>query len=194
MGGDVSNIARWVMARVEVLGGLCGASVNYGGVRGTGAAALQGVELAGYLAGLGPEATALAMAKYMGDEASLVKLRRAVGFWVDGVAMREGWYGKGSFRPALVHVAVNEVVSPSICKRCSGVGFLAARVCVKCNGSGHVCMSDRSVSESLQLPFESFRRKWRERYGRVLCLVQSFDADVQLAVSRQVCADMHIGF
>ena len=42
MGNGVTIIARARMARVEVLGGLCGASVNYGGVRGSGAGARQG--------------------------------------------------------------------------------------------------------------------------------------------------------
>lgn len=184
------------MARVEVLGGLCGASVNYGGVRGSGAGALQGVELAGYLAGLSQPATWLAMAKYMGDDNSLVSLRRYVRTWVIDLASREHWFDGVVAMPHLVlsDLPVDEVVAPSVCKRCHGVGFVSAKVCGKCGGSGHVLMSDRGVAARLDMHPEAFRRRWRDRYGRVLSLVQGFDSDVQRAVSRQVCADMEIGF
>ena len=184
------------MARVEVLAGLCGASVNYGGVRGSGVGALQGVELAGYLAGLNQPATWLAMAKYMGDDNSLVALRRYVRSWVIDVSISERWFGTEFALPhqLLSDLPVDEVVSPMVCKRCAGVGFMTAKVCPKCGGSGHVLMSDRFVASQLELHPEAFRRRWRDRYGRVLSMVQALDADIARAVSRQVCADAGIGF
>lgn len=183
------------MARVEVLGGLCGASVNYGGVRGSGVSTLQGVELAGYLAGLGPEATALAMVKYMSDDQSMPRLLGLVCSWVNGLAYRERWFADYNNYPLcnlMADLALIEVVSPAVCGRCRGVGFVGGRSCVKCKGSGHVYMSDRSVSESLRVPWSTYRRVWRDRYGRVLSRVQSFDDDIHRAVARQVCADMDI--
>jgi endonuclease YncB( thermonuclease family) len=55
-------------------------------------------------------------------------------------------------------------------------------------------MSNNAVAESLGMHHEVFKRHWRDRYGRVLAKVQSFDAEVNRAVSRQVCADMQIYF
>ncbi len=184
------------MARVEVLGGLCGASVNYGGVRGSGAGALQGVELAGYLAGLSQPATWLAMAKYMGDDDSLVRLRGYVRTWVNGQSLNEGWFGGDDdmTRVLMADLPVTEVVSPMVCKRCNGVGFVSAKTCPKCGGSGHVLMSERSIASRLDLHPETFRRRWRDRYGRVLAMVQALDADISRAVSMQVCSDAGINF
>ncbi len=196
MAGGVWTIRRLSVARVEILGALCGASVNYGGVRGSGVGALQGVELAGYLSGLNQPATWLALAKYMGDDDSLIRLRGYVRTWVNGVSMREGWFGGDDdrVRRLMADLPVTEVLSPMVCKRCSGVGFVTHKVCTKCGGSGHVLMSDRSVASQLDLHPEAFRRRWRDRYGRVLSMVQALDADISRAVSRQVCADMAIGF
>jgi hypothetical protein len=183
------------VARIEVLGALCGASVNYSGVRGSGALALQGVELAGYLAGLGPAETALAMAKYMGDDASLLSLRILVCGMVDDISFNEKWFsGFEGFqlKQDMAELAIEEVVSPAVCKRCDGVGFVGARSCLKCHGTGHVAMSNNAVAESLRMHHETFKRHWRDRYGRVLAKVQSFDAEIHRAVSRQVCADMEV--
>lgn len=184
------------MARVEVLGGLCGASVNYGGVRGSAAGALQGVEAAGYLSGLSVPATRLAMAKYMGDDVSLVWLKRYVRTWVIDLAVTDRWFDDPTALPNQVfyELPVSEVVSPGCCKRCNGVGFVSSRVCVKCNGSGHVLMSDRSIARELCMHPEAFRRSWRDRYVRVLAMVQSLDAEVCRSVSRQVCNDAGLGF
>lgn len=196
MVNGVINILRLIMARVEVLGGLCGASVNYGGVRGSGVGALQGVELAGYLAGLSYPATWLAMAKYMADDDSLSKLRCYVRSYVRALSVAEQWFGDSLAMPhhLLSDLPVHEVVSPMVCKRCHGVGFVTAKVCVKCGGVGHVLMSDRSVASKLELHPEAFRRRWRDRYGRVLAMVQALDADVSRAVSLQVSFDSGIGF
>lgn len=182
------------MAKVEILGALCGASVNYGGVRGTGAGALQGVELAGYLCGLDKPSTWLAMAKYMADRDSLVKLTGFVRALVKDTAQRDDWLDADDFRLLLMaDLPVMEVVSPLVCKRCHGVGFVRAKLCCRCGGVGRVLLSDRYVAAELGLHPEAFRRRWRDRYGRVLSTVQALDAEVSRAVSRQVCADMGVG-
>lgn len=184
------------MARVEVLGALCGASVNYAGVRGSGASALQGVEAAGYLAGLSAPAMRLALAKYMGDADSLLWLQRYVRAWVIDLSVSDWWFDDPKALPNRVfyELPVSEVVTPGCCKRCDGVGFMSSRVCTRCGGSGHVLMSDRFIAGQLCMHPEVYRRRWRDRYGRVLAMVQSLDAEVCRSVSRQVCSDVGIGF
>lgn len=180
------------MARVEVLGGLCGASVNYGGVRGSGAGALQGVELAGYLAGVSYPAMLFAEAKYMGNDRSRAFFDEFMRGYVGERAIGDGWADSVSDDGVVVisKTAVAEVVDPCRCRRCHGVGFVRARVCPKCNASGVQLMSDRGVADRLGIPFETFRRVWRDRYWQVLAKVQSFDAEVNAAVSRGQWADL----
>lgn len=177
------------MAGVEVLAGLCGASVNYGGVRGAGVGALQGVELAGYLAGVSYPAMLFAEAKYMGNEKSRAFFDEYMRGYVGQCGVDDGWFDNVMDARVVVisKTAVAEVIDPGRCGRCHGVGFVRAKVCPKCSGSGVQLMSSRGVADRLGIPFETFRRVWRDRYGIALAKVQAFDAEVNAGFRGCLC-------
>lgn len=170
------------MASVEMIGLLCAGSTRYHEIGGGGGPGdnLSRAELAGLLAGLGDIAMAMALAKYAGDVDSERKLVAHVRVWAAGVAIRERWQiVKG--RPTLSNIsalAVFEVVRPNRCAKCSGRGFVVAKVCSCCKGTGYKQLSGRKISEAVSVDECNFRRLWRGRYDQCFMYVQRIDAEV----------------
>jgi hypothetical protein len=190
MENGVNFIGRLKMSGVDMLGLLCAGSVRYGSVMGGHSEqSLTRTEMAGFLAGLSKPAMLMAQAKYMQDESSTIRLFAFVAMWLSGVCNHEQW---ADCKPddkrisMLASLALIEVVNPSRCGKCHGVGFKASSVCKSCGGSGFKPLSKLAMAKAMDVPETTFRRVWHGRFVRAVDWIRQFDSEVNRVVSRSV--------
>ncbi|WP_427501364.1 hypothetical protein ACQE3E_06585 [Methylomonas sp. MED-D] len=164
-----------------MLGRLAAGAVDFGRVGGSSAPALQAVEFAGYLRGLGEAATLVALAKYMGDAAALRRLGVVHAAWVSA---RE-WVGVDDVDRAqrIAALSLSELVDDK-CPRCHGTRFVRAKSCPACDGSGVRRISGRQMAVGLGVSEASWRRVWIGRYGEALSRLRGLESEVNQAVAR----------
>jgi hypothetical protein len=102
-----------------------------------------------------------------------------VAFWlaIVDLANAEKWpyprkfKGKEFYRN-MGRLALAENISPNICLECGGCGQEITpegklEDCKPCRGSGRSQHSDRSRARILEMPWETFRQGWIDRYRQV---------------------------
>lgn len=179
------------MANVEILSLLCAGTTKYHPPLSAGNYTLTGAtltksEIAGLLAGLDDQETALIFAKYLGDLCSERRLWGYVYQRAAGLAVSFGWKVQRG-RPVLAnlsYLAVFDVVRPNRCAKCHGTGFVNVRACGRCAGSGVKPLSGRHIAESIGVDESNYRRLWQPRYEVIYDHVCSIESRAVFAIGR----------
>lgn len=99
-------------------------------------------------------------------------------FWlaIVDLSTSEGWtypVRRGSeFYRNMGRLALAETISPNICLECGGTSIEITEEgkiekCTPCRGTGKSRHSDRSRARLLNMPWETFRQGWTDRYRKV---------------------------
>lgn len=169
---------------IEILAKLGGGVSRMDGLPGgRSAGELAGVELAGLLAGVDDLAMAYALVKYVGDSARFALLQQLVRSHVLSICTRRRWRAVqlGQVQ-ALADGVVVESISPCVCPRCRGVGYVGARSCKRCDGVGRVSWSTRTWAGIVSVDESAFRRHWQDRLNDARGVLCDAEAEVVRAV------------
>jgi len=170
---DVLNILSVSAARLEFSSG--------------GGSSLSSHDVAAMLSGASREAELLAYAKYVQDESALAKLRAHVFCVTKRKAITDNWNDQRlpSMLVKLSALAVGEVCTPMVCGKCSGRGFVGAKSCCRCDGSGHYRLSKRRMAEIVGVNESNWRRRWSERYEWIYRYLLAIESDIYRAIASQ---------
>ena len=105
------------------------------------------------------------------------------------IVARGGWKQvKTEFMPRLITVSLDECLSESVCRTCSGRGFIIVEdrqtPCEPCGSSGRKSFSNREVSRRLGLCHRNFGRRYDSKYRQVLGLYYDLEHEACSALSK----------
>ncbi len=172
------------MAQNEILKMLAVSAVNVDRVPGGGVPTLVASDVAAMLAGASRQVMMLAYAKYLQDQQSLVLLASHVYCWSADLAVNEQWRitrGRPIVRN-MSHLAVAESIHPNVCLKCCGRGFVRARGCGSCQGSGYKSISDCGRAKVIGVSKSTFHECWRDRYQQIYGYLQQLESDLSITL------------
>lgn len=88
-------------------------------------------------------------------------------------------------------LALTELINPCICIECGGCGKEITQEgkledCKPCRGSGKSSHSDRSRARILDMPWETFRQEWIDRYKKIQGIADIWESMALSAMSRKL--------
>lgn len=88
-------------------------------------------------------------------------------------------------------LALSENISPNICLECGGSGLEILPEgklvdCKPCRGTGRSSHSDRSRARLLNMPWETFRQGWTDRYRKIQGMVDLWESIGLSVVARRI--------
>ena len=170
---------------VEGLGALTAGTINPAATGGHSSARdkLTGVESAGDLAGFTVVETAYALAKFMGDEASVGVVLIATRKQAGTLATRGHWKVRPSQLVILADIATHEALSPCRCKKCGGTGHKLNKVCLSCSGSGLGHESTVSMARAVGVDNSVFHRCYKEKLAVMLGFLYDIESTIRLKLA-----------
>ena len=170
---------------VERFGSLTAGTINPAATGGHSGARdkLIGVEGAGDLTGFTPVETAYALAKFMGDEASVGVVLIATRKQVGDLATKGRWKVRPSQLAILADIATYEALSPCRCKKCGGTGIKLGKVCLSCSGSGLGYESTVAMARAVGVDEAAYRRYWKEKLVHVLAFLYDIESSIRLKLA-----------
>lgn len=136
-------------------------------------------DIAGALVGLPFGPYSLARVKYCGDERCLGNLQSEALRRMMIIARRHSWNGKPERFKGCSLVAVDAVLTNSLCRSCKGTGFIRSKACVPCGGSGRRDVGHRRASSLSGISEDSWRKTWAARYKELLIDLQRWDDQIE---------------
>ncbi len=170
---------------VEGLGSLTAGTINPAATGGHSSARdkLIGVESAGDLAGFTLVETAYALAKYMGDEASVSVVLIATRKQAGDLAAKGRWKVRPSQLLILADIATHEALSPCRCKKCAGTGSKQNKVCLSCGGSGLGHESTVAMARAVGVDNSVFHRCYKEKLANMLGYLYDIESSIRLKLA-----------
>ena len=170
---------------VEGLGSLTAGTINPAVTGGHSSARdkLIGVESAGDLAGFTPVETAYALAKFMGDDASVGVVLIATRKQAAHLASKGHWKVRPSQLVILADIATHEALSPCRCERCSGTGSKLNKVCLSCGGSGLGHESTVAMARAVGVDNSVFHRCYKEKLAVMLNFLYDIEGAIRLKLA-----------
>ena len=169
------------MSTLEILKRLSVAAVDVSKVSCGGKQALTQAEVASLLAGASMPLMLFAYARELQSDQDKINLAIHVHRCAKGMVRSEEWKivkAKDIVR-TMAYMAVYEAISPGICRRCKGPGYIANKACPCCHGSGRKPLSDRTRAKLIGITQQAFSQCWSIRYQRIYNYVMSLEAKLK---------------
>ena len=158
---------------------------------------LTPTDIAARLAKVSKGASLLARAKYAGMSEVIPDLERWMMVQASGFIKKV--YRKGMVR-MMVKLALLETIHPKTCPWCKGTGWLPLELnekgevikdsepgkifdCAPCRATGRLSYSQLKRSQVMEIPYESWRRKWAGVYDQVLSLIYRWEGEIKREIS-----------
>lgn len=72
----------------------------------------------------------------------------------------------------LTRVAIHNVVTVPVCKKCNGTKYIDNLKCKGCGGSGHKRFDARAVAKELGIAESTYSEHYQYKYNDIVCMIQ----------------------
>lgn len=174
--------------KLEALAKLTARAAPLDAISRGGSTPSTGQATAAALSGLSEHAMALAMVRYVGDVSPMPQLAYAAWLRAVDVANRDGWRPpRGSeIVRKMAKAAIFEAIEPHRCGACNGTGYLSARACHRCGGTGNEPIRDATLAQALGVDKSNYSRTWKPRYQAVKSEVGNWVTNLDYEVRAKI--------
>lgn len=169
------------MSAAELLSKMTAHGVQITGEGFGGEVAITAQDVAAALRGTHGLAYDLVLLKYTGDDSVALRLQEGLVEWV---VQNEG-LSRWDAAP-YAKEAIDDCISGSLCRTCSGTGVYKYKDCPGCRGTGRRDKSERARADALGITRHEYRSSGAGRFTRVAALLGVLESGALSRVAKRM--------